>query len=711
MNEKYMLKLHKKISKEYARYNIVQYLLKLHNSPNYVTWLEKTLVTMATIKSINRTDQVFLKKDDIPVFPQIIARLERYTSVDDSKRISIEMFNKINEFLITNDFNDMSQSYSISEPTDTTNPVYMLKCSEFKKNISKDRIIAMKNMLKDKYIPYWKELLLICVLRYECIVSYFTQWSAPLKYYEYIYSKYNVQFEAYASPFNSRLLMLSKNIKYGSLFYDTDKYFGSLGNAHDIDYTKLSDTYFNGNLIGVSLVPIINMDRATRNSFKLAYKNANIDNIFFIMITVKHDNKYYPKIIANGNLLYEKHLYEGQFYYEDIMGNTLTTNKYKYANILFIGSPKNFKKSFYSIKNAYSDDHVIKYKNNRYINKLKKEYNRYLVINEMRNMSSGLEWFNIFERFLMTMANIKKSNVLHDYVFSDVPIDHDVYIKMKNEMIEKKILGYDTIINVFRQKINDFLSMNFNDVSDLNYGEIDDEFFCESFKVSINKTRKHSLIKKLLNYNKSKYRTELILILCIRYACLSMGGNHWNLPHKLYYFINTSYNVQLECFASPLNSQLLIIDNNARFCSLFYDTDKYFGSYGNLFEANIVTICNEFNNFVSMSLFPPNVEDIIYKMLEIVDKWFKYVPKLRVFTGLLEWSDFPPMQLLQNHKYLKYSKKYNIGEYYFENSVSSDVPKILKPGKNSYVLYVLANFDLQNNEPPYDNMDKFILPY
>ena len=492
--------------------------------------------------------------------------------------------------------------------------------------------------------------------------------------------------------------MINKNIKYCSIFYDTDKYFGSLGNAYDVDFTTLSQKYFNGKNIGISVVSTFTIDNSIRNSMKFIYKNINPNNLYILVVN-KYDDKYYSEIVKNNYLLYEKILYTQQFYLEYVV-NSAYPVKFRWfdrINILFIGLKEKFNKSFFYIKNAFSDllNDVQKEK---YINKLKKEYGRYKLIIEMKQLSTGREWENIYERFLITMANIKKNEKPKDYILSNVPITHEVYKTMKNEMIEKKIKGIDIIIATIYNKINDYFSAD-HKKSTINYSRKNQHYMCEDYSVTINTVRHKALITKLYKINKGEYAIEIILILLLRYAGLSMGGQHWNLPHKLYSYMNTSYNLKLECFASPLNSQLIITDKNARFCSLFYYTDKYFGSYGNLFETNIVNISKDFEGNITMSLFPPNLVDLIYKMIELVDKWFEYVPKLRVFTGLLEWTDFPPMQLLENHKYLKYIKKYNIGEYYFENSLELEIPKILKPGSNPYILYVLANYDLPNDEP------------
>ncbi|MGZ5500906.1 MAG: hypothetical protein ACXWEW_07150, partial [Nitrososphaeraceae archaeon] len=68
----------------------------------------------------------------------------------------------------------------------------------------------------------------------------------------------------------------------------------------------------------------------------------------------------------------------------------------------------------------------------------------------------------------------------------------------------------------------------------------------------------------------------------LRYASILPGSQHWNMPletFKEYY----NRGIRIEGFSSPINSQLITIDRSCRFCSLFPDVDKPFGSIGNFF--------------------------------------------------------------------------------------------------------------------------------
>lgn len=68
---------------------------------------------------------------------------------------------------------------------------------------------------------------LVCLaMRYATVISGGQQWGLPRGHFGALH-RYGVNFEAYASPLNSRLLPLGGS--YGSLFPDTDRIYGSLG--------------------------------------------------------------------------------------------------------------------------------------------------------------------------------------------------------------------------------------------------------------------------------------------------------------------------------------------------------------------------------------------------------------------------------------------------------------------------------------------------
>ena len=80
--------------------------------------------------------------------------------------------------------------------------------------------------------------------------------------------------------------------------------------------------------------------------------------------------------------------------------------------------------------------------------------------------------------------------------------------------------------------------------------------------------------------------TRLFCLLA-RYDSLS-GDTHGfqgAVPRHVFDELSRSFGVRHECFASPLNCFM------PRFCSLFPDTDGFFGSAGNFFKFRPEEVC------------------------------------------------------------------------------------------------------------------------
>ena len=82
-----------------------------------------------------------------------------------------------------------------------------------------------------------------------------------------------------------------------------------------------------------------------------------------------------------------------------------------------------------------------------------------------------------------------------------------------------------------------------------------------------------------------------IFSMALRYDCLSKTKSAYQaaLPHKLMQRLSTKLGVNHECFASPLNHYF------PSYCSVFHDTDHYFGSKGSFYSyapAEGVYECN-----------------------------------------------------------------------------------------------------------------------
>lgn len=165
------------------------------------------------------------------------------------------------------------------------------------------------------------------LLKYDGIsISGGQQWSAPDAFFDDLYNNWNLRFEAFASPLNSKL-MERKDCKYFSLFKDIDAPFGSLGNI--FNYT--------GSL---------EIDGKKRTIFfnppfteKLLFSGARcaIDMIvegktnmaIFIMPAWKDSEAY---ILLKKNAVFEKDLKRNTYYYQSPTGDIPA----KFDSILFV---------------------------------------------------------------------------------------------------------------------------------------------------------------------------------------------------------------------------------------------------------------------------------------------------------------------------------------------------------------------------------------
>lgn len=149
------------------------------------------------------------------------------------------------------------------------------------------------------------------VLRYASMSLGSQQWNIPFGVYKVLVEKYRADVEAFASPFNSQIIRFPRG-GFCSLFPDTDKVFGSVGN------------FFDYNLAGhVAVVnPPYILDMLTAATDKCiadisGAENSNRGTRFFITVPDWTDADYYSKLSGSKYLETAIHLKSGEYYYED----------------------------------------------------------------------------------------------------------------------------------------------------------------------------------------------------------------------------------------------------------------------------------------------------------------------------------------------------------------------------------------------------------
>jgi len=201
------------------------------------------------------------------------------------------------------------------------------------------------------------------------------------------------------------------------------------------------------------------------------------------------------------------------------------------------------------------------------------------------------ELVNCLERFLISVYN--NLNIT------------DLINKLSSELVEKNIISKD-YIDFYKKEVFKFIdnikSITENkeiDIKEINeIKNMNNIIKYEEFSYDLN-----ILEPERINFLLSK-PIKNVLIMLLRYdSCLS-AGQQWSCPQYFFNDIYNKYNVRYEGFASPLNTRLIFSGKDTKFCSLFLDTDRIFGSIGNFFTSKNGTNENWLVN-------PPFVEKLL----------------------------------------------------------------------------------------------------
>ncbi|KAF4660749.1 mRNA (2'-O-methyladenosine-N(6)-)-methyltransferase [Perkinsus olseni] len=138
--------------------------------------------------------------------------------------------------------------------------------------------------------------------------------------------------------------------------------------------------------------------------------------------------------------------------------------------------------------------------------------------------------------------------------------------------------------------------------------------------------------------------SQRIWLLLHRYNTLfgskSGEGRGWQLatPAAAMELMKVRCDVTHECFASPLNATM------PSFCSLFYDTDRFFGSVGSFFRLPM----DQFPQ--SCEIGPPYEPGLMLKAVRKVERILAQACKTFVFV-VPDWEDCESIDMLKRSKY------------------------------------------------------------
>jgi hypothetical protein len=254
---------------------------------------------------------------------------------------------------------------------------------------------------------------------------------------------------------------------------------------------------------------------------------------------------------------------------------------------------------------------------------------------------------------LLTLSNDQQPKD-EDVIFSNrkLTTQYPLTAKMFSEIQDKYIPNVDMKLSSIVKQATNWLSLKSYPNSNL-------PVIVDESTVQINNyVRKlpPGKLTILINMNNSY---EVLGKMIMRYACLLIGGQQWAAPLEIYKFVVDRYNVTIEGFASPINSQILYISQNLKYCSIFPDTDKPYGSLGDFFLYDFL------GNSVYVN--PPYVLDIMNSMANKVIQTCNNarLSSVRFFITVPEWTDAEYYNNLMSSSHLVFHYSFPKGKHYY----------------------------------------------
>ena len=209
---------------------------------------------------------------------------------------------------------------------------------------------------------------------------------------------------------------------------------------------------------------------------------------------------------------------------------------------------------FYN-KNTF--DPLFPYNFDNYTQVIKDINNIILIENDNLLTNKIISELNLKNRF--NQANIELYNYIKKTKFNLIKFDITKYIKHNIEYEKIAYGDYFIILNSFvKQKL------------------VDKYIYFKNIKLNNEYINNLELISE-----NSIYNTFLNHIWCVMFRYFIINDNN-QLILNIHEELDTYYNNNFELFASSINSY-------KNYCSLFYDIEKNFGSYGNFFNINIIS--------------------------------------------------------------------------------------------------------------------------
>ncbi|CAH6418918.1 Phosphorylated CTD interacting factor 1 WW domain-containing protein [uncultured virus] len=277
------------------------------------------------------------------------------------------------------------------------------------------------------------------------------------------------------------------------------------------------------------------------------------------------------------------------------------------------------------------------------------------------------EMNNILERWLVSMANEKpevkpddvKEVLWWSPIYWPMSITHVLNAKFMQELTDKKLVKnaleakklVGEILTLVQVQLERGASTHEVEVAPL----CEDEWLRYG-DVKLASSPKHNSLVDL-------YGCYPVVRAAMRYASIINGGQQWGLTQAHADDLYKDFDVRNESFASPFNSRF-VGKEDARFGSLFYDTDAVFGSMGNFFKIDLLDYPG------AWQVNPPFIESLLAaateKVLAALASAEKKGQALHIFFLTPAWLTAKYYLALVGSKYMLIQTKLRKGHYHFE---------------------------------------------
>lgn len=295
-----------------------------------------------------------------------------------------------------------------------------------------------------------------------------------------------------------------------------------------------------------------------------------------------------------------------------------------------------------------------------------------ISILNIRNKRQLYENKNIIERFVLEIINYNLQESVDHFIFLNEKIS-DIEYMSKSHIFQKMLAEYSEkniiVSDLQKQKILHLL--NKIHIQFLNNEDFTSPGNPPKCKLKIYRTH---VILTYQDYSKYLVRARYDMLadhcntpaaifkMILRYSMFDHSGQQWSIGDYIYPKMIDDFQLSLEMFASPLNNTL------PRYCSLFPDTDRPFGSLGDYFSLTSRYLIDSKTHgaLFNPPYLPLLMERATAKLLQMMTECASNDHALYIVSFLPAWYDSQFMQMLDNSPFILLNRQICRGQYYLK---------------------------------------------